>query len=164
MFVFRGCESIVTQVTHGVVGDNARKVVQFATMLHLLQQGLPMLEYEALKPLFKFLQVQKTNNKHWSDNFGWTMAEFMHQEVLRVTRAIVGITHYVVLSSDEVFIVDNQSWLFMHYYVMQNWVKIPILIYLDWVIEGSRSDNLTKVIMEALMIGGGVLKDQIAQK
>jgi len=47
---------------------------------------------------------------------------------------------------------------------MQNWVRILILISLDWIIEGSRSENLTKVIMEALMIGGGVPKDQIAQK
>jgi hypothetical protein len=47
---------------------------------------------------------------------------------------------------------------------MQNWVRISILISLDWIIEGSRSDNLTKVIMEALMIGGGVPRDQIAQK
>ncbi len=36
-----------------------KKVIQFATMLHLLQQGHPMLEYEALTPLFKFLRVEK---------------------------------------------------------------------------------------------------------
>jgi hypothetical protein len=108
--------------------------------------------------------VQKNNNKHWSDNFGWTMAKFMHQEVLKVIRTIVGATHYVVFSYDEVFTVDNQCWLFMHCYVMQNWVKIPILISLDRVIKGSRGDNLTKVIMEALMICGGVPKNQIAQK
>jgi hypothetical protein len=29
-----------------VARKNARKVVQFATMLYLLQQGHPMLEYE----------------------------------------------------------------------------------------------------------------------
>ncbi len=31
-----GYEFIVTQVAHGAVGKNVRKVVQFATMLHLL--------------------------------------------------------------------------------------------------------------------------------
>jgi hypothetical protein len=45
---------------------------------------------------------------------------------------------------------------------MQNWVRIPILIFLDRIVEGSGNDNLTKVIMEALMISGGVPKDQIA--
>jgi hypothetical protein len=45
---------------------------------------------------------------------------------------------------------------------MQNWVRILILIFLDQIVEGSGSDNLTKVTMEALMIDGGVPKDQIA--
>jgi hypothetical protein len=35
---------------------------------------------------------------------------------------------------------------------------------LDRIVEGLGSDNLTKVIMEIFMIGGGVPKDQIAQK
>jgi hypothetical protein len=57
-----GCESIIIQVAHGVARENARKVVQFSIVLHLLQQGCPMLEYEALKPLFK--QVLKNSKKH----------------------------------------------------------------------------------------------------
>jgi len=54
--------------------------------------------------------------------------------------------------------------LSIHYDVVQNWVRIPILISLDKVLEGLGSDNLTKVIMEALTIGGGLPRDQIAQK
>jgi hypothetical protein len=38
------------------------------------------------------------------------------------------------------------------------------LISLNWVVEGSKSDNLTKVIKKALMIGGGVVRDKIAKK
>jgi hypothetical protein len=64
----------------------------------------------------------------------------------------MGTTHYLVPNCDEVFILDNQSWLSIHDYVMQNWVKIPIFISLDQVVEGLRNDNLTKVIKEALMI------------
>ncbi len=64
LFASSGHKSIVIQVAHDVVRKNARKVVQFATMLHLLQQRHPMLDYEALKPLFKFLQLLKNNKKH----------------------------------------------------------------------------------------------------
>jgi hypothetical protein len=39
---------------------------------------------------------------------------------------------------------------------MQNWVRILIFIFLDRMFEVSNSDNLTKVIMEALTIGGGL--------
>ncbi len=53
---------------------------------------------------------------------------------------------YVVLSCDEMHIVENQSWLLIHYYVVQNWVRIPIFTSLDIVIEGLGSDYLTKVI------------------
>ncbi len=76
----------------------------------------------------------------------------------------MGATRYVAFSCDEVSTVDNQSWLFVHCYVMHNWVRIRILISLDQVVEGLGSDNLTKVIMEALIIGGGVLRNQIVQK
>jgi len=54
--------------------------------------------------------------------------------------------------------IDNQFWLFLHYYVVQYWVRISILISLNMMFEGSSSDNLTKVIMEALTIGGGLQK------
>jgi hypothetical protein len=55
LFAFHGREFIATQVAHGVVGHGAKKVVNFVIVLHLLQQGCPMLEYGTLKPLFKFL-------------------------------------------------------------------------------------------------------------
>jgi len=43
--------------------------------------------------------------------------------------------------------------------VVENWVRIPILISLDKVVtilQVHGSDNVTKVIMEALMIGEGL--------
>ncbi len=73
----------------------------------------------------------------------------------------MGAAHYVAFSCDEVSTMDNQSWLSIHYYVMYNWVRIPMFISLDRVVEGLKNDNLIKVIMGALMIGGGLLIDQI---
>jgi hypothetical protein len=66
-----------------------------------------MLEYEYLKPSFEFLAVPKNNKKHWSDIFGWTMVEFMHQAVMRVIRVVVQVAHYIVLRYDEVSTIDN---------------------------------------------------------
>jgi len=48
------------------------------------------------------------------------MAKFMHQVVLRAIRVAIQVAHYVDLRCDEVSIVDNQSWLFVHCYVVQN--------------------------------------------
>jgi hypothetical protein len=47
---------------------------------------------------------------------------------------------------------------------MENWVRIPILISLNRVLEGSGFNNLTKVIMEALTIGEGMPRDQATSK
>jgi hypothetical protein len=71
---------------------------------------------------------------------------------MKAIKFVVQVQHYVVLSHDEVSIVDNQSCLFVHCYVVENLVRIPILIFLDRVVASSRSNNLSKVIMEALMI------------
>jgi hypothetical protein len=65
--------------------------------------------------------------------------------MIKATKAIVGVVWYVALSCDEMFRIDNQYWLFLHYYVVHNWVRIPIFIFLDKVLEGSNSDNLIKV-------------------
>jgi hypothetical protein len=101
-----------------VVGKKAWKVVQFSNMFHLFQHGRPMLEYESLRLLFEFLAMPKNNKKHWSDSFSWTMAEFMHQVVMKAIRAKVQAAHHVVLNCDKVPIIHNQSWLSIHYYVV----------------------------------------------
>jgi len=48
------------------------------------------------------------------------MVEFMHKEVLRVTKATMGAIDNAALIYDEVSIVNNPSWLSMHCYVMHN--------------------------------------------
>jgi hypothetical protein len=50
----------------------------------------------------------KNNKNHKSDSLNWTMIEFMHQWVMRATKAIVGVASYVALSCDRVFTIDNQ--------------------------------------------------------
>jgi hypothetical protein len=66
-----------------------------------------MLEYEYLRPLFEFLVVPKNKKKHWSEIFGWTMVEFMHQVVMKATKVVVQAAHYIALSYDEVSIFDK---------------------------------------------------------
>lgn len=91
---------------------------------------------------------------------GWNHAS----KVMWAIRVIVGVARYVTLNCDGISKLDTQSWLFIHYYVVETWVKILIFISLDWVVDGSRSNNLIKVIMEAVMIGGKLARDHIANK
>jgi len=62
---------------------------------------------------------------------------------LEVTIFSITIVRYIFLTCDEVSLINNQSWLLVHAYVVQNWLHIPILFYLECVVAGSGVDNLT---------------------
>ncbi len=87
---------------------------------------------------------------HWSNNLGWIMVEFMNVHVINAILAKVFAPNYVVLTCDEVSTMDNGSWISIHAYVMQHWVKVPMLNFLQRVVDGLEVDNLTIIIMEAL--------------
>jgi hypothetical protein len=48
--------------------------------------------------------------------------------------------------------------------VVQNWLRIPILLSLECVVLGSSVDNLSQILMQALMHEGGLTKDLIRKK
>jgi hypothetical protein len=83
----------------------------------------------------------------------------MHQQMMVAIIATLTTTQYVSINYDEVSTLDNQSWLLVHCYVVENWVRIPILISIDGLLEGFGFKNLTKVTMEALTIRGGMPRD-----
>lgn len=47
------------------------------------------------------------------------MVKFMHQEITRATKVVVRVACYVALNYDGFYIVNNQTWLSIHYYVVQ---------------------------------------------
>ncbi len=65
-------------------------------------------------------------------------------------REIVASSRYLVISCDKVTTIDNQLWISIHCYVVQNWCCLLVLIFKKHVIERRGFDNPTKVIMDAL--------------
>jgi len=78
------------------------------------------------------------------------MAQFMYAQVIKDILTIISIANYVVFTCDEMNTMDNGGWVSIHAYVMQNWVKIPMLFSLQKVVDVTRANNLTVVIMDAL--------------
>jgi hypothetical protein len=148
----------VLRVTNVLVGEKHRKLVQFATMFHTLKHGMLMLEYEAQKDLFDFLNLEESLKMHWTNNYGKVMAQHMHGIILEVTQFAIGATQYLSLICDEVNTIDNQSWLSVHAYVVQNWLKILIFLSLEFVVVRLSVDNLTLILMQALMHQGGLIE------
>jgi hypothetical protein len=79
-------------------------------------------------------------------------------------REVIVNLKYLALSCDEVTTIDNQLWILIHFYVVQDWCHLPILIFLEQVIVGGGLDNLIKVIMGVLKKEGGVFDVDVARK
>jgi hypothetical protein len=60
--------------------------------------------------------------------------------------------------------VDNGSYISIYVYVMKNWMRIPMMINLQRIVDGSNANKFNVVIMEVLQNGGGLTLDVIAQR
>ena len=63
----------------------------------MLQKGCPMLEYEAMKHLFKFMNMPHWTNKHWWDNSRWLIAKYLQKHVMNKARKILSAAKYLVI-------------------------------------------------------------------
>ncbi len=60
--------------------------------------------------------------------------------------------------------IDNGSWICVHAYMVYGWNKVPILICVDWIVDGSSFNNLAEMIMNFMMKGGGLSKEELFKK
>ena len=145
-------------------GDKARKIAQFATVFHMLQHGRPMLEYESMRELFTFLKMPHMSKKHWGDNSGWLMAEYLYAQVMQKAREVIHGGKFLSISVDEVTTVDNQAWISIHAYVVQDFYRTPILVSVERLTEGATAPKLAQVIVDALFTHGGLTSQHLLSK
>jgi len=58
------------------------------------------------------------------------MVEVMHNVVLWATKVDVQKFPFIFVNCDEVTTIDNQSWLFVHVYVIEKWMRVLIMLNL----------------------------------
>jgi hypothetical protein len=63
-YACKGREFILQQVTTRLANEKCKKLVKFATLFHTLKHGQPMLEYNAHKELFDFLNLEENPKMH----------------------------------------------------------------------------------------------------
>jgi hypothetical protein len=102
--------------------------------------------------------------KHWTEGSGWEMTESLFNIVQARTKKVVSTALYFSITCDEVTTLDNQSWISIHVYTIQDWVKVPMLLYLQCVTESGDADNITKMILAALTNEGGLTPHQIRDR
>jgi len=71
---------------------------------------------------------------------------------------------FISINCDEITILDNQSWISMHAYVVENWKRQPILLNLERVVDKGTSNNLTADIVRSFTNLGGLLVVDVANK
>jgi hypothetical protein len=94
-----------------------------------------MLEFEALNAFFSFLNVPLLPKHHWSDSAGWVMDKCMHKQIIKKLKIIIASFKYLTLSCDEVTTINNQSWISIHNFYVQDQCHMPIPIFLKQIIE-----------------------------
>lgn len=72
------------------------------------------------------------------------MVQHMHKFMLNVTIVVVVVAYYISLTCDEVNNIDNQSWVYVHDYVVQNLLCIPILLSFAHVVARSNVKGFKK--------------------
>jgi hypothetical protein len=133
-------------------------------IFHLFTTGQPMVDFTALRPVLQFLSVPKLAKRDWSDSVGWMLAECMFRQVEAKVLDTVNSARFFSVSCDEVTSIDNGSWIRVHYFVVQNWTRVPILIMLEQVKEQATSTNLLHIILKAVKDKGGVCDGDLVHK
>jgi hypothetical protein len=59
---------------------------------------------------------------------------------------------------------DQQSWVSIHAYVVENWQWIPSLLSLQWMVNGATFDNLIHILVVFMVFFGDLNQNTIASK
>jgi len=87
--------------------------VQFALIFYLLTHNRPMIKYITMQMLFVQLNVVDNPIKHKFYGFGWEMADYMFEQVLKQIQTIIIGANFLSLNENEAITIDDQSWILM---------------------------------------------------
>jgi hypothetical protein len=155
MFISLNQENISAYLAHGVARKIEKKAFNFPLSFICYNNIVWCWDMNHWSHCLNSWQCQENNKKNW------IQLKLDHGRIHAPSddegnKLVVQATHYIAFNYDKIFIFDNQLWLFIQHYVVENYIRIPIFIYLDWMVTRLKSDTLTKVIMEMLIIGSGL--------
>lgn len=71
---------------------------------------------------------------------------------------------FVAVTCDEVTTVDNQLWISTHTYVITNFYREPIPIWLEQLMDDSSASRLALIIVIALQVHRGLSTKDVKKK
>ncbi len=79
--------------------------------------------------------------------------------VLITIKEVILASSFLSIFANEVTIIDNQSWIFVHCYVVVGWKQMPILLTLEHLVEGGAAANIKNVMLVAFITYGGITNE-----
>ncbi len=70
--------------------------------------------------------------------------------IICATKVTLAKSQFISVNCDELTTVDNQSWLFVHAYVTDDWKQLPLLLNMYKVVDETIADNMTSLIVKNL--------------
>jgi hypothetical protein len=92
------------------------------------------------------------------------MVEVMHHNFLDSIKVAFVVASIIVVSIDEVTIIDNTQWLFIHLYMVQQWKTIPILFCVQTVNVLTTYNNNYFLMLKCLVEDGGFRLEELVNK
>jgi hypothetical protein len=139
-------------------------MVQFKTIFVILSEMLPMSYYTTQKALFDSFNVPNQPRKHWSIGTGLEIAKDLEMVIVDRIRTDLQKARFVSLSCNKVTTIDNQSWLSVTIYTSMLGERVCHLLQVCRMIYGNGADNITNMLLTALMHHGGLSLDQVGEK
>ncbi len=88
----------------------------------------------------------------------------MHDVFLDSIKVTFVATSFIVVFANEVTIIDNTQWLFIHMYVVQQWKTILILLCVQTVGMLVTFDNIFSLMLKCLVEYGGLRLEELVSK
>ncbi len=109
LYFAKGSKIMLQQVIHGVVQffNKTKKIVQYALIFQLFNHNHPMIEYTTMETLFVQLNIPNNPIKHWSNGYGWEMANCMFEQVLKQIQITIVGAIFLSLSAYEITTINN---------------------------------------------------------
>ena len=92
------------------------------------------------------------------------MAEYLYAQVMQKAKEVIHGGKFLSIIVDEVTTVDNQVWISVHAYVVQDFYRTPILVSVERLTEGATAPKLAQVIVDALFTHGGLTSQHLLFK
>jgi hypothetical protein len=92
------------------------------------------------------------------------MVEIMHVVLLEATKITFVVAPFIVINVDEVTTINNTQWLSIHWYVVQKWKCIPILLCVETICLFATFDSIFSLMVKCMLDFGGLRVEELVRK